>query len=139
MFTIYNCSIIKLNKVNKFIYHYNCCYHIIIKEKVHVKIKTNNYFVQPYMKLQVPWNVRWLNIQKLKETGAFNVSVVVAGYRRLHKLLPFLGPTYFSKFMTWHLALLAKHEHNLSISHISVWRHMKKGDTIALCLLQLQC
>ena len=44
---------IKLNKVNKFIYHYNCCYHIIIKEKVHVKIKTNNYFVQPYMKLQV--------------------------------------------------------------------------------------
>ena len=44
---------IKLNKVNKFIYYYNCCYHIIIKEKVHVKIKTNNYFVQPYMKLQV--------------------------------------------------------------------------------------
>src|SRR6185312_17189747 len=32
----------ELNKVYKFTYHYNCCCHIVIKEKIHVNIKTNN-------------------------------------------------------------------------------------------------
>ena len=32
----------ELNKMYKFTYHYNCCCHIVIKEKIHVNIKTNN-------------------------------------------------------------------------------------------------
>src|SRR6185437_3789268 len=40
--TIYNCRMMELNKVYKFTYHYNCCCHIVIKEKIHVNIKTNN-------------------------------------------------------------------------------------------------
>ena len=45
IFKIYHCKKLKLNKVHKFIYYYNCCHHIIVKEKIHVKIKTNNIFV----------------------------------------------------------------------------------------------
>jgi hypothetical protein len=45
VFKIYNCKKLELNKMHKFIYHYNCCCHIIINEKIHFKIKTNNTFV----------------------------------------------------------------------------------------------
>ena len=45
VFKIYNCKKLELNQMHKFIYCYNCCCHIIINEKIHVKIKTNNIFV----------------------------------------------------------------------------------------------
>ena len=62
-----------------------------------------------------------------KKQEALNVSVVVAGHRRLHKLslVPWAN-IFFGIRLLRHLALLAKHENNISISHMSVWRHMTK-------------